>query len=303
MRCRPHLVAFVSLTLIGLSGCGDASFFENSPAEDASTSTSDETRESTARLVPEFQLSGQHELPRELFVEQMDFRVAEVRFEPIDDPEASIGYVTSDPLHLAFELGESESYEKGDPIALPSPGRYEVTLRLESANSPDNASSSVTFSGYFPVDASSCRKPREVASGDGSNDGDPIPIPYEPDRTATDRSASPSHWGDFSYQSTDSYRYSLGEVELTSGLQSLRFTFDVGAWGRELKRPISRALDRHECPELQRGGGGANDSKAVARTLSVDVSDEVDQFGEGPEAMEDHLSVQTRSRAELPSQH
>jgi hypothetical protein len=233
----------------------------------------------------------------------MDFRVAEVRFEPVDADDEAIGYVTPSPFELGFRIGDGEVSQQSEPIELPSPGRYEVTLRVEPSTSSRARAPSVAFSGYFPVDSSSCRNPRHVASGGDSQDGQPIPVPYEPDRRAETRSASPSHWGDFSYRSTDSYRYSLGDVEMARGVQVLAFTFDVGEWGREMKRPIGRALEQRDCPELD----GPSGSSAPGRhrgghePLSVDVTDEVDQFGEGPEEMEDHLSVRTRSTHDVSS--
>lgn len=246
------------------------------------------TKQGAVQVVPKFELEGTENLPENLRLEDLGLAVSEIQLAPADRKEA-VAYSSLDPLGLDFKVGQGEIERKGGEIVLPESGKFDVSLRLEPSRQKQTkrktAQYSFVLSGYIAGDGVVRVDPR---SNGENQDGDPVPFPLSPDRTdddeqVSDKPALPKQWTPFKYRSQKSVVYTLDEVQFVKGKQYLSFAFDAEEWALELVKPLSEAVQKDSSPAR-----GSNDRKEA-----VDVTQEIDRLGEGPEALADHMSVRT----------
>lgn len=280
-RILQTLIAAGALALVS-AGCG-----EMSRADDL------RTKRDAVRIVPKFKLEGTENLPDNLRIENLGLAVSEIQLTP-NNPDGSVAYSTKEGLGLDFRVGDGETVRQGSQMTLPETGDYDVSLRLEPVvgnqqeQTTDKRAYSLRVSGYVAGDGVVRVDPREDGE---TSDGHPVPFPASPDRTdsdsedppVSDKPGLPKQWTPFEYESTKSVVYTLDEVEFRGGRQILSFSFNADKWAFEVVDPVAQAVQTDAAPKRGTRGG---------RSV-VDVTQEIDRRGEGPEALADHMSVRT----------
>ena len=246
------------------------------------------TRKDAVKIVPQFKLEGTENLPDELRIGNLGLAVSEIQLTP-NNPSDSIAYSTREALGLDFRVADGQIVREGAEMTLPEAGDYDVSLRLEPGRGRESRAEnpySLRVSGYVAGDGVVRVDPRD--SGEES-DGHPVPFPADPDRTSdsddepvSDKPGLPKQWTPFEYESRKSVVYTLDEVEFRDGRQILSFSFDADKWALEVVEPLSQAVQTDTAPKRT-----SREGRSV-----VDVTQEIDKLGEGPEALADHMSVQ-----------
>lgn len=231
------------------------------------------TREQTVVVVPEFAMTGAENTPDDLLVTDLGLSISEIRLEPIATPD-SLAFSTREPFFISFDVGSGETVRALEPVELPTPGRYLVSIRLEPLDHDGSEPSSFAMKGFVAGE-------RRVTGADlGSrSDGRPQPMPFDSTQggdTLRDKQAYPMQWTPFEYHSKRAVFYTYTDVAFESGTQRLRFSFDVRDWAVDVAEPIADAIENTRT---------ANDS--------VDVTNEVDRSGAGVDALLEASIVHT----------
>ncbi len=253
------------------------------------------TDRQSVRVVPRFHLEGTEHLPEQLQLEELGLAVSEIELTP-SDPNETLAYSSRAPMGLDFRVSDGEIEREGKALTLPEAGTYDVNLRLEPSGRSEAASDSdkprardysMRITGYVSGDGVVRVDPRE--EGD-EEDGRPVPFPANPDesdddsdpdeRRVSDEPALPDQWTPFEFESQSSVVYTLDRVDIDGERQVLSFSFDAQEWAGELLEPLSRAVQSDETP-----------SEPTPGDSPVDVTQAIERLGEGPEAMEEHMSV------------
>ncbi|MEZ4460421.1 MAG: hypothetical protein R3E66_11990 [bacterium] len=256
---RAH-ISVICLALLA-SSC-----VELEPSQGSNGATS--TRTQAVTVVPRFELINADKIPDVLYLTQLGLVVSEIRLTPIVTKNYGLAYATANASVLKFDLANGEKITEGSPIELPESGRYVVSIRLEPLESTTEgeAPSSLSVDG-FVAQATDVTNPGKVA------DGTPLPLPFEPKKKVegiSDSSATPVTWTPFQYSSQRAVFYTMNDVELEAGEQTLQFQFDVQDWAEEVADPISKAIKNNPNTLAQDG---------------VDVTRQVESTGVGVESL------------------
>jgi hypothetical protein len=274
-------IALMGIFLVGLAACGEGSF------GDADNTTS---RGQAVTVVPEFSVTGTSTLPEELYLSELGLAISEIRLEPLSSDVASVAYSSRHAIDLHFDVARGELQKEGAPLQLPQAGRYMVSVRLDPSVSTEEASEgiaetvspSLSLAGFVAGESIVRIDPRY---DEKRSDGSPVPMPFDEneddDTEIQDAPALPLEWTPFRYDSQRSVFFTLGEVELDAGEQTLSFDFDVEDWALELVDPLVSAVTHRDDPT-------ASDEEE-----GVDVTRPLESTGHGPEAFFQSASVRT----------
>lgn len=264
-------------------GCGDVDFGTPDQAKSVE-------REQAVTVVPEFSVSGTSELPGELYLSQLGLTISEIRLEPLETEYGSIAYSTRNPTRLSFDVARGETLKLGEPIQLPSAGRYLVSVRLEpiteieesDEGAREKISPSLSVAGFIAGEGVVGVDPRY---DEKRSDGSPVPVPFDEredseDGEMQDMPALPTEWTPFHYDSQRSVFFTLNEVEFDAGRQYLSFDFNVQDWALDLVDPLLNAV-RH------------NSDSPTGPSDGVDVTSPLDSTGHGAESLFENASVRT----------
>lgn len=286
---RQALALLLALGALHAFGCADLSEEAAAPAAERAQRTQRVT------LVPEFTISGIDAIPESLYLTELSFVVSEIRLEPLSGPNRGVAYSVVTPQLVTFDVSRGQSVRLGQPIELPEPGRYLVSLRLEPVSLPEDATGnartperpfSFVMTGFFAQQQSAdVEKTEQVAEG---GEGErPIPHPFdgkdeEPVNEEVGTYAeAPESWTLFHYHSERAAFIPMNDVELSGGEQHLAFNFDMRTWSDNIIEPISKAVSTTATGPLLDERG-------------IDVSRQLDSLGRGVES----LMEQGRVRAD-----
>lgn len=271
---RIATIALAGLVAASMWGCGDTG--------DASTDEVEaSTRAQAVTVVPQFSVSGSEEMPEELYLTELGLAISEIRLTPVDGRDTSVAYSSAHPTTLTFDVAHGEKVEVIEPMQLPHPGRYLVSVRLEptgTTGAPEDGVPSFSVSGFVAGDGVVLIDPRDTGA---QSDGSPVPMPFDEDdddAQMADRPALPKEWTPFHYGSRRSVFFQLNDVEIQEGQQYLSFNFDVHDWALELVDPLLSAMRNVDQPMSE-------DDDAV------DVTTPLESTGHGPEALFENASV------------
>lgn len=277
---------YIFAVLIGLFlvGCADAE-----PVEPIAEESSD--RDQAVTVVPEFQIKGVSALPDELRLEELGLTISEIQFEPLDTDSEAPAYSTREPTPLAFDIADNQTIRRGERLGLPREGTYLINVRLEPVTEVEQVEdgavervySSFSVAGSVAGEAAAQR----TVFNDSTTTGEPIPLPYDVDRSddeegesdsaQTEEGTTADTWTSFHYDSDRSVFMTLGEVDLREGEQVLSFEFDVSQWALALLEPLLDALEDGDDLHYDNG--------------AVDVSTPLESHGHGAESLLDDAQV------------
>ena len=262
---RNNLLSIALTTTLGLvaSACVD-----NTTARTPGAHS--ETRTQAVTAVPQFMITGTDAMPDSLFVSELALTVTEIRLEPMWSMD-SLAYTTRDALKVDFDIAEGQTLQTAGELALPEPGRYLVSIRLEPADeSTADNSASFSMDGFVAG-----QEDDDKQAVPETMDGRPQPMPFDASATdttsaeeLTDSQAYPDEWTPFQYHSRRAVFFTFNDVELSEGTQALTFTFDVRDWAIDVLEPISNAV---------RSSSGVDES--------VDATNQIEGSGNGVEAL------------------
>lgn len=277
----PRQALALLLVLGALHALGCAELTEEAAAPAAQQSR----RAQRVTLVPEFTISGIDAIPEELYLTELSFVVSEIRLEPLTGPNRGVAYSVVTPQLVTFDVSRGQSVRFGQPIELPEPGRYLVSLRLEpvelskaatgGATTPERPFSFVMTGFIAQQRTADAEKAAQVADGEGER---PIPHPFdgkdeEPVNEEVGAYAeAPESWTLFHYHSERAAFIPMNDVELSGGEQHLAFHFDMRAWSGNLIEPISKAVS-------------TTTTGPVLDERGIDVSRQLDSLGRGVESL------------------
>lgn len=268
--------------VIGLYGCGEAGSPDAAHTEEL---------EQAVTVTPEFSISGTSSLPEELYLNKLGLTISEIRLEPLDPELGSMAYSSRSATRLEFDIHRGEMVKPGEPLELPSDGRYLVSVRLEPSaeveekaqGASEEVSSSFSIAGFVAGTGIVRVDPR---FDEKRSDGSPVPMPFEEihrtedDDDMQDNPAIPTEWTPFHYDSQRSAFITLNEVDFTAGEQHLTFDFDVRDWALELVDPLLTAVEH-------------DDSLGSEHDEGIDVTRPLESTGHGAEALFRNARVQT----------
>jgi hypothetical protein len=244
-------------------------------------------REQSVTVVPEFSVTGTAALPDKLFLSELGLTISEIRLEPISSDLGSIAYSTRNATRLQFDVASGETVKLGEPVELPTSGRYLVSVRLEpisevehsEAGSVETVTPSFSLSGFVAGEGVLRVDPRYDST---RSDGSPVPMPFDENETdedsMQDMPALPTEWTPFHYNSRRSVFFTLNEVEFEAGKQYLSFEFDVHDWALELVEPLLTAV-KH------------TNEVGEPREEGIDVTNPLESTGHGAESLFENAEV------------
>lgn len=278
---RRFSVALAAALALSAVACGE-------PEVEAPVIEEAVTQKQSVSVVPTFSLTGHHTLPADLYLSELGFTVSEIRLEPLAADASSVAYSAVQPEIVRFDVSRGETIKHGQPIVLPEPGRYLVSLRLEPLKAPgrDELISSFTLLGF--VAQSSMRVDPRYEDDRGDR---PTPHPFDEGGDSdppghgelVDSPEAPDAWTPFRYHSERAVFFTLNTVDFQAGEQALEFSFDMRNWVVDIVEPISRAVETDE-------------SLSGSHQEGVDISRYLDSNGQGAEAFIAGGSAQARTR-------
>ncbi|MBA2661804.1 MAG: hypothetical protein H0U74_05880 [Bradymonadaceae bacterium] len=282
MNAYKYMVGCLGLLLaFSMFSCADVDTTPSGPETTLS-------QKQPVMVTPEFAIRGIDGMPSELFLTELGLSITEIRLEPVTSRAGSVAYSTRQPFRLLFDVANGEVVKRWETFEFPEPGRFIVSIRLEPREQFDEQSqrmvteSSLSLAGFIAGDGITLIDP--INSIDENMDGNPLPLPFDEQNDSSsgevqDRPASPTEWTPFHYDSKRAVFFTFSDVELTSGEQTLGFTFDVHDWALELVEPIVRAVRNVSSPDIHDQG--------------VDITTQLDSVGRGAEALMEAGSVRT----------
>jgi hypothetical protein len=265
------LAASLLASFVLLTACG-----QQQRVVDTSEASGELTNEE-AEVVPKFVVTGLDKLPEKLVVKNLDLSISEIRLEPISFSRQGIAYASRTRTRLSFELGDGRRSEVGSRMALPRPGEYTVSVRLEPTQTSDTRRKpSLRLTGLVLGEDDKRASPEEHEA-----DGNPMPVPFDEGNENTGSNSKTKSWTPFHYASYKTVYLTLGRVDLQRGPQQLAFKFNLHKWGSELVDPVIEAVR------------GVTDPAGDA-SKGIDVTRQVENQS-GPAALVGSASLETQS--------
>lgn len=210
----------ITITIFSLyTSCGEQ-------AEDWKSEPLNITQEQAIVVLPEFHLTGVDHIPETLVLRKLGLTISELRFAPVNTE--GIAYTTLEPIRLSFDLTKGELQRWTSPIRLPKAGRYLISVRIE----PDKTQQQ-SFSMEGLVE--------EVVSSEDTSDSRPQPVLSDEKQEGI-----PEGWTSFKYESRRTVFYTLNDIEIVEGQQSLSFEFNAAKWSEAVVGSISKAIRNTE---------------------------------------------------------
>ncbi len=237
----------------------------------------EDSAQNSLLVTPEFRIEGLEKVRGELLLQDLYLSVGEIRLEPLDPEHEGLVYVTRASFSLHFDLLRGEWVVSGAPIALPHPGKYLISITLESIDGAESGagldSKSMVLHGLMAR-----TRGQNAVDTDKTSAGEPVPLPWRVMGGGDEsEGAAPIAWVPWTYSSARTSFMILNDVNfMDEEDQRLVITFDISEWVEEAIAPIADAVKAYDLEEIDA-------DRSTLDMDSVDVSDTVDRVGDGLE--------------------